>query len=296
MPSLSPFNRPGQWFKGNLHTHTTQSDGAVSPAENLTWHAQHGYAFVAITDHNRVTDPHAFVNPLPLFTIPAAEISARRGSVDYHVVSLGIQAMPLPQGSDVQETIDAVNAAGGTCFIAHPYWHDLTLDDLLILKGHLGMEIFNTGCWLEIDKGHALVHWDGVLRRGQWVWGLATDDSHFRDPDYGQGWVMVRSGALDVPAILDALRRGDFYSSRGPEILDVQVEGRQVTVRCSPARTIYLIGDSWHCPHAVRAKDGQLLSEATLTLHAQQRYFRVEVVDDRGRPAWTNPYPVQDDG
>jgi hypothetical protein len=69
-----------------------------------------------------------------------------------------------------------VAGSKGTCF-----------EDLLILKGHIGVEIFNTSCWLEINKGHSLVHWDGLLRRGQNVWGLATDDSHFFYPDYGRG-------------------------------------------------------------------------------------------------------------
>jgi hypothetical protein len=193
---------------------------------------------------------------------------------------------------DPQDTINAVNAAGGICFIAHPYWHDHTLDDLLALQGHLGIEIFNTGCWLEINKGHSLVHWDGVLRRGQHAWGFATDDSHFRYPDHGRGWIKVRAGNLSAPSILDALRQGHFYSTMGPEIYDVQLKANQVTVRCSPARTIFLIGDIWHCPNAAQAWEGQLISEATFTLHPSQRYFRVEVVDPTCQSAWTNAYLV----
>ena len=57
MPSVPPFDLPGKWFKGNLHTHTTQSDGKLTPAENMQWHAELGYDFVGITDHNRVTNP-----------------------------------------------------------------------------------------------------------------------------------------------------------------------------------------------------------------------------------------------
>jgi hypothetical protein len=290
MSSLPPFGLPGRWFKGNLHTHTTQSDGKLTPAESMQWHAEHGYDFLGITDHNCVTDPLQFlVNP-PLLAISSVEISARRGTVEYHVVSINVNSMPLPHARDVQDTIDAVNAAGGLCFIAHPYWHDHTFDDLLVLKGHIGIEIFNTGCWLEINKGHSVVHWDGILRRGQNVWGLATDDSHFAYPDHGRGWVMVRSEKLDTPSILDALRQGQFYATMGPEIYDVQLEGRQVTVRCSPARSIYLIGDIWHCPDAIQVWDDHPITEATLTLHQGQCYLRVEVVDMAYQSAWTNAY------
>jgi hypothetical protein len=289
--SLPPFDAPGDWFKGNLHTHTTQSDGKATPAENMQWHADHGYHFVALTDHNRVTHAAQFLPP-PLLTLPGAEINAQRGDVEYHLVALGIRDMPIAHHSDAQATIDAVNAAGGLCFVAHPYWNDLMPDDLLALHGHIGFEIFNNGCWLEIDKGHALAHWDAVLRRGQRSFGLATDDSHWKYPDCGGGWVMVRAPRLDVPSILAAIQQGQFYSTQGPAICDVRREGDQVTVRCSPARSIYLIGDSYHCPNAAQAWDGAPLTEATITLRAQQRYLRVEVVDMQGRSAWTNAYSV----
>jgi hypothetical protein len=109
------------------------------------------------------------------------------------------------------------------------------LDDLLPLHGHIGIEVFNTGCWLEIQKGHSLVHWDGLLRRGPLLWGLATDDSHWKYPDYGGGWIMLRAEKLDEESVLAALRQGHFYASSGPQIHDIQIEGDQLTVRCSPA-------------------------------------------------------------
>lgn len=290
MFSLPPFGLPGSWYKGSLHTHTSESDGRLTPAENLRWHADHGYDFVALTDHNRLTDPLAFNPNPPLLAIPSAEINARRMGVEYHILSVGIERMPIAPNSDPQAVIDAVNAAGGLCFIGHPYWNDHTLDDLLPLRGYLGIEIFNTGCWLEIQKGHALTHWDGLLRRGVRPYGLAVDDSHFAIPDHGRGWVVVRADRLDQASILAALRKGDFYASMGPEITLVQVEGHQVTVQCSPVRSIYVIGDAHHCPHAAQAWDGVSLTEATFRLPAQQRYLRVEVVDFESRSAWTNAY------
>ncbi len=288
MPSLPPFGQPGRWFKGNLHTHTSRSDGRLTPAEVIEWHADHGYDFVAITDHDVVTNSHEDISDLPLLVIPGAEISARRGQVEFHLLGIGIAR--TPSTSDAQTVIDAVNAAGGLCFIAHPYWHDLSLSSLLSLNRYAGIEIFNAGCWLEINKGHALVHWDGILRRGRNVWGIATDDSHFHSPDFGHGWVVVRAERLDAPAILQALRSGRFYSTMGPEIHDVQIEGREVRVRCSPARSVYLIGDGWHAPNAIQAWEGEPITEAKFTLHPKQRYLRVEVVDGEHRSAWTNAY------
>lgn len=290
MPLLPPFNQPGNWWRGNLHTHTTCSDGKLTPLENIRWHAAHGYDWIAITDHNQVTVAEG--DDLPILVLPGAEITAQREQVEYHIVAVGITQIPIAANRDVQVTIDAVNAAGGVCFIAHPYWHGHTFDDLLVLKDYVGIEIFNTGCWLEINKGHALVHWDALLRRGRKIWGLATDDSHFYYPDYGRGWVVVRTETCDAPSILRALRVGHFYSTMGPEIYAIAQEERTVTVRCSPVQSIYLIGDAWHSPHAIHAWNGSPLSEATFTLHPNQQYWRIEVVDTMHRSAWTNAYSL----
>ena len=40
-----------KYYKGNLHTHTTNSDGRLSPDEAIHEYAQRGYDFVALTDH-----------------------------------------------------------------------------------------------------------------------------------------------------------------------------------------------------------------------------------------------------
>jgi len=290
MPSVPPFDQPGMWLKGNLHTHTTASDGRVSPAEAIEWFARQGHDFLAITDHNIVTP---LPDGAPLTLIPGSEISAHRADVDYHVVALGITKMLQTHDSDPQAIINAVNAAGGVAIIAHPYWHDHTLEDLRQLRDHVGIEIFNTSCWLEIQKGHSLVHWDLLLRRGHHAWGFATDDCHWRIPDYGKGWVMVRAPENTPEAILAALRAGHFYASMGPEIHDVALDGREVTVRCSPARSVYVTGGYNYCPNAVHAWDGKPLTEVTVQLHPRQTYFRVEVVDFEGRSAWTQPVWVE---
>lgn len=290
MPALMPFGTTGQWFKGNLHTHSTRSDGKLSPEENIRWHADHNYDFMALTDHNKAISREDLDREPPLFLIPGVEISARRGLTEYHVVALGVDSMPIAPFEDVQDAIDAVNSRGGVCFIAHPYWNDHSFEDLLPLQGHIGIEIFNTGCWLEINKGHSLVHWDGLLRRGRWLHGLATDDSHFAYPDHGRGWINLKSEKLDQPSVLKALKAGQFYSSMGPEIYEINQEGREIYVRSSPVRSIYLIGDLWHCPDARQSWNGDAITEAQLTIHQGQRYIRVEVIDHNNNSAWTNAY------
>src|SRR5438876_377742 len=45
----------GRWYKGNLHTHTVNSDGDSSPDDVVRWYREHRYDFLVLTDHNYFT-------------------------------------------------------------------------------------------------------------------------------------------------------------------------------------------------------------------------------------------------
>ena len=46
-----PFAQPGRFWKGNLHTHCTASDGRYELSETCRRYREAGYDFVSITDH-----------------------------------------------------------------------------------------------------------------------------------------------------------------------------------------------------------------------------------------------------
>ena len=47
----------GRWYKGNLHTHTINSDGDSSPDVVARWYKENRYNFLVLSDHNYLTDP-----------------------------------------------------------------------------------------------------------------------------------------------------------------------------------------------------------------------------------------------
>ena len=47
------FTGNARLLKGGLHCHTTRSDGRGTPEEVIRLHAEHGYDFLAITDHRK---------------------------------------------------------------------------------------------------------------------------------------------------------------------------------------------------------------------------------------------------
>lgn len=289
--TLRLFDGPGIWMRGNLHGHTTNSDGAISPAEARAWFAANGYDFVAITDHVMLTRPDATQSP-GLIQIPGTEIHV--GGYDrheFHIVTLGGNIPQILEhyryAMGPQEVLDRVNEAGAIAFVAHPYRHSLTRAELLPLKGALGIEIWNS---VSERYGKALSSavWDDLLEVGWRGWGLANDDVHWRHGEQGQGWNMVYAHERSVEGVLAALKAGRFYASTGPEFRDLTVSGREIFVACSPVRAVRFMGSRWNCA-SVRANASDLIEEAQATMSDDTPYARVEIVDERGKVAWSQP-------
>lgn len=298
---LNPFARPGRWYRGVFHCHTTNSDGARLVESVVAWYAGQGYDFVAITDHNQLTrGPEGAGNRLLL--VPGTEVDVGRSQLgeSYHLVAIGLHEMidvPRHVASRhrlaVQQVIDALRGAGAAIFVAHPYWSGLVLDDLLPLEGVTGIEVWNANTELDIGKGYSGVHWDDCLSRGKPLFGAANDDAHWRVPDYGQAWTLVRAESLTRGSVVQALETGSFYASTGVVLEDVTFDGDTATVRVAApgAREIRFICDRRFGQRV--AADGQPLREASHTLRGPERYLRIEVVSPTGARAWTNPLFVE---
>ena len=50
-----------RWWKGNLHTHSLWSDGDDFPEMIADWYKRHGYHFLALTDHNLLSEGEKWV-------------------------------------------------------------------------------------------------------------------------------------------------------------------------------------------------------------------------------------------
>jgi len=297
MRLLNPFARPGRWYRGVFHCHSTNSDGNRSAEAVAAWYADAGYNVVAITDHNQVTPA-----PPPrgdgLLLVPGTEVDVGRTRLgeSYHIVGIGLREMiEIPrdvasrQRLAVQDVVGALRRVGAVVFVAHPYWSGLVVEDLLPLDGIAGIEVFNANTEVDIGKGYSGVHWDDCLSRGKLLCGAANDDAHWRLPDYGQAWTMVRAEERTPEALLGALAGGAFYASTGAPLEDVAFDGATVTVRVGPpgASEVRFICDRrWG--HRVVA-EGAPLQTATYALRGREKYVRVEITTPSGQRAWTNP-------
>jgi len=291
----NPWAIEGVWLRGNLHCHSTGSDGRLAPQEVVDRYAARGDGFLAISDHNTLTDVSG-LDPRGMCLLPAAEITCPGGELGtaYHVAAAGVKEVP-PAGLPAREVVPLLRAQGAVVFAAHPHWSGLTVADILGIPGFHGVEIHNGATVLESSKGEALAHWDELLGRGARLWGIAADDMHWGSLDLGLAWVHVRASDRTPEAVLAALAAGHFYSSSGPELVDVRLEGDGVLVRCSPCLAVYCLSFG---PRNQIAYDrasvaaGQGLrptTEAAFRLSGGEAYVRVQAVDAQRRAAWSNP-------
>jgi hypothetical protein len=291
-----PFDRPGWFYRGNLHTHSTRSDGTLAPEAVIAAYRERGYDFLALTDHflprfgYPITDTRGW-RDARFTTLLGAELHAPALEVGepWHIVAVGLPPDFAPPAAAETGPALAGRAAAAGAFVglAHPAWYSLTLDDALALEAAHAVEVHNFACGGDNDRADSWHLAEMLLARERRLLAYDADDAHFTArPDAFGAWVQVRTEALDPDALLAALKAGHFYSSQGPELRDVAVVGDRLRVACSPVDAIYLGGRG--SPHAARFGDGLTGAEFALVPFCGG-YCRVTVVDGAGRRAWSNP-------
>ncbi len=301
-----------QFQRGSIHTHTTRSDGHESPRQVATWYRDHGYQFVAITDHNVLVDPAELADlEGPGFVlVPGEEISSTAGVTPVHIQALCVDHLipgarfetPLQA---VGAALDAVRAQNGFAVVNHPNFSwAFGITDLLPLRGAYALEIWS---------GHPAVHslgdgtrpshetiWDELLTRGRRVTAVALDDVHTLVPlDGGSNglpglaWIYT-FGELGRAQVCDALRAGRLYASSGPALPRIRVEPGSFTVWVTdPADTVVFLGSATQILAIVTgegfARDADGFA-ASYTLRGGETYVRAQARAPDGGVAWTQAY------
>ncbi|PJE29670.1 hypothetical protein SAMN06297129_2940 [Pseudooceanicola antarcticus] len=302
--ALTAFTRPGRFWRGNLHTHSNLSDGALEPAEVCRRYKAEGYDFIALTDHFIGLYGYPVADTLPFrdetfTTLLGAELhsGAMQNGELWHILAVGLPADFAPadaphfrpvEGQETGPEIAArAVAAGAFVAVAHPQWSGLTLSDARSIEAAHAVEIYNHGCAMGCDRADGFSIADLLLSEGRKLSLIATDDAHFTEPDHFGGWVMVKAEENTPEALLAALKDGAFYSTEGPELRGVELGDSAVTVESSAAASVILQG---HGSAAVAAHGESLTrTEVPLARFANSPWLRVTVIDRAGKRAWSNP-------
>ena len=146
------------------------------------------------------------------------------------MLALGLEADPeLPEGhfGPLADVVAWIAANGGVPYIAHTYWSGLRSEQWWDCEGLVGLEVWNSGCELELGRGDASLHWDEALERGARLHGLATDDSHHPGFDSGFAWTCVRAAERHA---------GDARRAPRGRVLRLDRPGSSMTSRSTSTR------------------------------------------------------------
>lgn len=298
------FSAAGRFWRGNLHTHSTRSDGVLSPEEVCRRYRAEGYDFLALTDHFVGCYDYPIVDTVPFrtddfTTILGAELhsGAMANGELWHILAVGLPADFAPSDSPDfhvkpgQESAAELAAraveAGAFVAIAHPQWSGLTLADARGVTAAHAVEIYNHGCAMGCDRPDGAAIADLLLTEGRRLTMIATDDAHFHEPDHFGGWVMVKAPGNTPDALLSALKSGDFYSSQGPELRDIRLFDDRIEVDSSAVAAMIVQGQGT----AARAVHGHSMTTSQLDLErfGNSPWLRVTLMDAAGKRAWSNP-------
>lgn len=283
----SPYRDQGTWLRGNVHTHSTNSDGIRDPQDVANDYAARGYDFLAISDHDTFTHPEEY-ETAALIEIPAVEVSVNGP----HILHLGATTAVEPD-ADRAAVLQSISETEGFAVPAHPNWEPhfdhWPQDELSRIDGYTGIEIYNG--LVEHHPGAAIAtdRWDQLLSAGRRVWGFANDDSH-RPWDVANGWNVVQVDEPTRESVLAALSGGRFYASTGITITAISTSDGIVTIDTENADEIRLVSDHGVIQQIVSGTEATFrVPEQLVHAGPEFTYIRLECYGRGNERAWTQP-------
>lgn len=201
------------FYKANLHTHSTCSDGILTPEQVRDAYKEKGYSILAMTDHSYIAN-HQHLNTEDFLMLTGVEVDLEELSEikkwgklkvsHFCLISKEPENLwvpfkdpnPIPNSKALEPTniigdcsrehspenanavIAACNEHGYLVTYNHPCWSLENYPDYAPLKGLWGMEYRNSGCiGLGYDENNGWVYQD-MLLQGNRLMPVCADDTH----------------------------------------------------------------------------------------------------------------------
>jgi len=191
------YNIKGKWFKGNVHIHSTASDGGKNFSQLAELYSSLGYDFLYRTDHWVLSDVQSDNTNYPLLWLDGVEIHGKDNkNSEYHVLCLGAIS-DISKEKSFGDILKAIFKQNAIVILAHPYWMGNTFEDALRYKFD-GVEKYNfVTVWLN-GKSDSSVFWDMMLENNPNTLSFAVDDAHITSehPGYNGGWIYVTNQSI----------------------------------------------------------------------------------------------------
>ncbi len=296
--------------RGNLHTHSKWSDGDRPPKDVYTWYRSHGYAFLALTDHDNRVSPETFaaLERKNFVIIGGEEVTMTAEDKPVHVNGLCTKKTIgggrfNTKREALLHGVDSVHAQGGVALVNHPNFDwALTMDDVRLTRGAELLEIWSGHPYVNTEgsaerPSHEAI-WDTLLDEGWSIGGVAVDDAHHlgltkpnvKPAKPGKGWVEVFAEKPDRALICEGLGKGRLYSSSGVTLTRIRVGDGKFSVWPKEAGAVVsFIGDGGK---VLAKRERGAGGDATYELRGNEHWVRARVALPNGKMAWTQAYRV----
>lgn len=223
-----------RWYRGDLHAHTTLTDGHMKPKEVKDFCEKAGLDFIFLTEHNLI---HTGFEDSRVLFIPALEVTTVKG----HLIVYGLKKLPNFlvfndfHNDFVRFVLEKKQSEKYIINIAHPTmkpW-EWQFNDTALSKIDL-IEICNCPAWppAEEDNSNAIKLLDLLWNDGYRIYGVGGSDNHLKPDEkypgakkpslYGDPSTWVYCNGLSEAEILKSLKNGSCYVSRDVE-LDIAI-------------------------------------------------------------------------
>lgn len=285
----------GSWYRGNLHMHTTRSDGALDRDAAIRLYADRGYDFVAVTDH-RINGEEESLPDITVLSGSEWDTGDNVHAPVFHILCIGNRrpvAMKTGPRPEVEEILSCIQEAGGIPILAHPSWSLMNPEDIRRCRGIAAAEIFNSVSDLPMNpqRADASLYIDLWAKAGILVPVTAADDTHSYRDEACVSWVEVGAASRLPKDLLAAIRDGNFYATQGPQItaLAYDPKARQMTLTTpDDVAAVYVASNlAWSNERIMLPrKDGVYRYRAL----PGETYLRPVVVGRNGARAFVSPF------
>ncbi len=319
----------GNFYKANLHAHTTLSDGCQTPEQVKELYRSMGYSIVAYTDHDLLLD-RSELSDREFLALNGIELEINGRNFGHGWINMETCHINFIALSPDNLTVPCYHRSkylyGNAPKSRHLLRYDESRPDFdrfytpecinrMFLEGRDRgfFTVYNHPCdslepystYIQYNYMHAMEMYNGrfeynptvyddMIRAGKIIYCVGGDDNH-SDAGSGFSWTMIKADKLDYRTVTKALMDGHFYASQGPEIYALWVEDGVMHVSCSDAQEIHFTTAARSKGRkSVAAPKGTYLNEAEFEVLPESVYVRVTIVGPDGKTASTNAYRVKE--
>ena len=213
-------------YRGDIHTHTTASDGELSAEALVELCRQQHLDFVFVTNHNNFSENYSLPHPEGMTVLPGTEWTHYNG----HANLLGVErpyrnpfCVNAPE--EARALLEEARKAGAMIVINHPFcapecgwrWG-------MALAPFDAVEIWNGALMHENENSACLAWWHEQLCAGRRIPITGGSDFHRPRPQSLPGVPCTCLYALsrEPEDLMDALRRGRGYVKQSPAGPDME--------------------------------------------------------------------------